>query len=54
MVPFLDPGRSMNFTDFQEFFFIFYRLIVFLGLAIMLVSAAMLGVLNIFRVFEQA
>lgn len=44
----------MNFIDFQEFFFIFYRLIVFLGLAIMLVAAAMLGVLNIFRVFEQA
>lgn len=54
MVPRFDPGGQMNFVDFQEFFFVFYRLIVFLGLALMLVSAAMLGVLNIFRVIEQA
>ena len=44
----------MNFVDFQEFFYVFYRLVIFIGLALMVVSAAMLGVLNIFRVIDQA
>jgi hypothetical protein len=44
----------MNFTDFQEFFIAFYRLIPFLGIAFLLVAALGISILIVLRAGMRA
>ena len=44
----------MNIVEFEEFFFAFYRYIVFIGLGLLVAAAMILAMVTIFRAVNEA